>query len=819
MAADPSQTGHVKIYRVPTPHEALQHVLRRWWLLLLLSVGSTGLAAVASLRFHPVWQSFALLQLRAPSEAKVGGSEGGATWVDPAEIMRRLKIALTSRPTLDAVITELTPFFTARELKNRDSLLALLEGLSIDRKGNNLYQLTVRAHSPEAAQKVAERLAERALAVHRGEAEQQAIRLEAFARKQVQEASEKITQLENEMVNFLEKHPVMKVKSLESDPNMQEGDRLRTKRRSPLGVSLDRAAQKDPQLKDLLARQQRLKTELHALTESAQSGTSSLQEALRDAKNQLAELRGQGLKDAHPQVKQLLKRIKGLEAKIAAAAPGAKTAGSEYERKVRDELRTVSAEVSKRVRALAGVSKAAPREDTTELEAQWARMRRAHTLATESHAKLEEVAVNASLKKNLGLFEARKVATIVAQPRTPEAPTGVTRRMIVAAAGIVCLIFSLGVVVLLGVLDLRLQRPEHITRATDAFPILAVLADHPLRAEAGTPVRPRPLPGGGDSGVRGKTVPPDKDGSVIQWLRGTDDLDDAIDLLKTLTPPEASPAATAPGLEAVKTALFDRNAPRQLGSPSKALTIAPASRGTLAPVAGRPEPAGPPPPRINVLPSRPPYAPGLFVSVEPESKPAEQMRLLASRLETQVGRTLRVVTVSSWEPQVGKTTVAANLIMVLAESQKRVLAIDACPGNASLTRIFGIEPDENGLCDQLQRWLDLQRGSTAEPWQLVQVAETLTICTSSAVMRPALPLLASEAFTRFVSDLSHFFDVIVIDTEGLEKTSDAVVLQRLVDGYVMVVGRGRSTARSLQSICSRIDPRRILGFVYNEHRG
>jgi len=46
-----------------------------------------------------------------------------------------------------------------------------------------------------------------------------------------------------------------------------------------------------------------------------------------------------------------------------------------------------------------------------------------------------------------------------------------------------------------------------------------------------------------------------------------------------------------------------------------------------------------------------------------------------------------------------------------------------------------------------------------------------------------------------------------------------VVLQRLVDGYVMVVARERSTTRSLQSICSRIDPHRILAFVFNEHRG
>ena len=156
---------------------------------------------------------------------------------------------------------------------------------------------------------------------------------------------------------------------------------------------------------------------------------------------------------------------------------------------------------------------------------------------------------------------------------------------------------------------------------------------------------------------------------------------------------------------------------------------------------------------------------------------------------------------------------AANLAMVLAEAQKRVLAVDACPGRASLTRIFGIEPEGRGLCEQLQSWLDA-KGSAA-PWELTQIAETITICTASSVARPALPLLASEAF----ADMSCFFDAIVIDSEALAVASDAVVLQRLVDGYVMVVAREQSTTRGLQNISSRLDPARILGFVFNEHRG
>ncbi len=815
----------IRTYRIPTASEAVGSVLRRFWLVLLILAAGGGLAVLAAMRFKPVYQSFALIRLRAPSEARIGGAAEGSTALDPAEIIRRLKIALGAKDTLEAIIKQHAKLFSEKELANRDALVEFLGSFNFDRKSGDLYQIVSRARTPEAAQAVAEGLAEKALVAYRADAEEQAVRLEAYARKQVEEASEKLKALENQMVDFLEKHPVMKLKTLDAD--RQDGDRLRAaKRASPINLALARSGEKDPQLKELLAKQTRLKAELRSLTESASSNTSGLTTQLQNAKAQLATLkREQGLTDAHPQVKSLLKRIKDLEAEIAKAAPGSKSASSEYVAKVKEELRLVGLEIRKRVAALApSPSGAAPqKEDTTELEAEWNRMRRQHTLLSEAHTKLEEVAVNAALKKNLQLFEAKKMASIVSKPRPPEAPTGLTRMTIIIAASVVSLLFGLAGVVLLGLLDTRLQKPEHITRASDALSILAVLVHHPLKVKGEvTRIRHQDIAGHGDGEARPALPMPEKDASVIQWLRGTDDLDQAISLLKS-DPPAGGGGGEGPEggwLEGVQTAFFDRNSPKPMGAPAGAMIVAPRGGALTAP-GDQPMPregAAVPqvtPPKICVLPSAPPYAPGLFVSVEPHSKPAEQMRLLASRLESRVGSSLRVVAVSSWEEGVGKTTIAANLIMVLAESQKRVLAVDACPGKASLTRIFGIEPDQAGLCGQLQRWLDGKRGSAA-PWELDQIAETLTICPAEATPRPALPLLASEAFTRFVADMGSFFDVIVIDTEALSAASDAVVLQRLVDGYLMVVSRGRSTTRSLQSITTRIDPARILGFVFNE---
>jgi Mrp family chromosome partitioning ATPase/uncharacterized protein involved in exopolysaccharide biosynthesis len=799
-------------------------ILKRWWAVVILAGGIGGIGFLGGSRFRPTYQAFVMIRLSAPAEAKIGGSGEGVAGVDPTEVVRKLKAALGTKQTLEPIIAKHAKLFTPKELAHRDALVAMFADVSIDRKTGELYQVTLRAKSPETAQKVVAELADKALELYRRDAEEQAIRFEAYARGQVEQSSEKLRRLENEMVDFLEKHPVMKLKSLDADPNAQEGDRLRTRRRSALTVSLERAGEKDPELKALLAKQQRLRTALKALTDAASGTTSTLSRELAEAKDAVATLKGQGLKDNHPLVKQAQKRVDDKKKELAQATAGGRTAASDALSRARDDLRQVTEEIRKRVQASVTAKEGAPaakKEDVTALEAEWQRKRRSHTLLSEELTKREELLVNAALKKNLRIFQARQLASLVSPARMPEAPTGLTQTTIMVAAGVVGLLLGLAAAFLLGLLDVRLARPEHITRASDAFTILAVLVDHPLRrVEAALLRRQLQAGDGGNGGEPKQLMPPPgaQEGGVIHWLRGTDDLDQAISLLKTDTPAAGTTAQDSGWVDSAKTAFFDRNAPAPLGSASPGTAMVLASSGAaLVQGARAPSPAGPPQPKIRVLATAPPYAPGLFVSVQPESKPAEQMRLLAGRLEAQIGKSLRVVAVSSWEQGVGKSTVAANLAMVLAESQKRVLAVDACPGGAALTRIFGIEPEGKGLCEQLQAWLDGKRGSTS-PWELDQIAETLTICTSSSVLRPALPLLASEAFTRFVGDMVQLFDAVVIDTQALAVASDAVVLQRLVEGYVMVVARGQSTTRSLRAITTRIDPARILGFVFNEHR-
>jgi Mrp family chromosome partitioning ATPase/uncharacterized protein involved in exopolysaccharide biosynthesis len=810
--------AETRLHIIPSPGEALQLVARRFWVVLLVGGGVAGATVLGAQRFRPAYEASALLQLKQPSKVRVGQAEQDAAEEAPGpqETVRHLKANLTSNRVLIGIVERYKAGFTPAELAKPDVLMGWLgQHVEIEHRGSNNYRLFARAKEPDLARRVCAYLADAAVTLHRSGFEEEATRGEAFTRSQIHRASEAIKKLEDEMVAFLEQHPSLKIKSLGSDQllGLQESDRMRASKPggggSVLSRSLEKLAARDPKLKELLARQRRLKAELHTLTTGESGGASAaVNQALREAKNQLAELRGEGKKDGHPLVAQVLRRIKELEGRLAATAPGKQTASSQYEARVRDELAKVEKEIRGAIGALAAGMPQTPREDLTALETEWSRLRRQHQQATEEYTNLQKEATNATMRRNLMMFEASKTAAIAENPTTPDRPIGLNRTVILLAGGVVALLIGLAAALALGIFDTRLYTPDRVTRADGRLDLLAVLARHSGRQvqQAARLRQQELLSTGGDD--RPWEQREQKD-SVIRWLKNTDDLDTALSLLKT--PDAGVVGARAEWGDAAKTSLYDHK-----GTPTQApgAAMIRADAGPLAAPRGAvAAPAPLPQLKVRTLPSAPPLAPGLFVSTAPDSAAAEQMRKLAARLESRLATGLRVVAVSSWDRQVGKTTVAANLAMVLAESQRRVLVIDACPGAAALTRVFGIEPEGMGLCEQLLRRLD----GDSSPWEVVQIAETLTILPGSATEQPALPLLSSEAFSRLVRDMSQLFDALVIDTEALEVSSDAVVLQRKVDGYVIVASRGRSTTRSLHEIASRIELKRILGVVFNEH--
>jgi capsular exopolysaccharide synthesis family protein len=153
---------------------------------------------------------------------------------------------------------------------------------------------------------------------------------------------------------------------------------------------------------------------------------------------------------------------------------------------------------------------------------------------------------------------------------------------------------------------------------------------------------------------------------------------------------------------------------------------------------------------------------------------------------------------TSAQPLEGKTTVAVNVAMALANGGARVLIVDADMRRPGLHRPLGLTNDR-GLSQVLTGEAPVQG--------VIQRTVHLNLLAIASGVPPANPseLLTSERMRTLLTDLADGpFDWIIIDTPPVLAVSDAVVLAPLVSGVIFVVGaemtRRRLGQRALEII-------------------
>ncbi|WP_116449781.1 polysaccharide biosynthesis tyrosine autokinase [Blastococcus litoris] len=211
----------------------------------------------------------------------------------------------------------------------------------------------------------------------------------------------------------------------------------------------------------------------------------------------------------------------------------------------------------------------------------------------------------------------------------------------------------------------------------------------------------------------------------------------------------------------------------------------------------------------------------VVIESEPHSPQADFFRQLATNLQflgvpganSANGRDLRTVMVTSSVPAEGKSTVAANLAAALAESNARVVLVDADLRRPATAQLLGIE-GAAGLStvligratidDVLQEW-----GTSG-----------LHVLASGRVPPNSGELLNSPAMRQVLAELRQRFDFVVLDAPPLLPVADAVILSRAVDGAIVVANvtkvRRHQLAESLRSL-EQVKAR-VLGVVLNQVR-
>ena len=186
--------------------------------------------------------------------------------------------------------------------------------------------------------------------------------------------------------------------------------------------------------------------------------------------------------------------------------------------------------------------------------------------------------------------------------------------------------------------------------------------------------------------------------------------------------------------------------------------------------------------------------------------------LRTSVLLSSAGRPPRSLTFVSAEPGEGKTTVASNLSISLAQLGKRVLLVDGDMRRPCVHKLFNIEEREGGLVTFL---------TGEEGWSHL-VRPTGVTNLDCLICGPVPPnpseLLSSDRMQQLIVETMREYQFVLIDAPPLLNVTDGRILATMVDGVVLVV-RGGYTPQELAQQAQfhvRDVGARLIGVVLND---
>jgi len=188
----------------------------------------------------------------------------------------------------------------------------------------------------------------------------------------------------------------------------------------------------------------------------------------------------------------------------------------------------------------------------------------------------------------------------------------------------------------------------------------------------------------------------------------------------------------------------------------------------------------------------------------------EPFRALRTELDlAEMGQRLKTILVSSPDSGDGKTSVAVNLAMSIAQRNKRVYLLDADLRKPKIHKLFNL-PNDEGLADVVfaRAVFDWRSG-------IKEVGQVSVLTAGNKPSDPA-ELLSSEKMELFLSELEEIADVVVIDGPPMF-VPDAMILASKADGVLLVVRPGHTRISLAKATMEHIKlvGARVVGVVLN----
>lgn len=202
----------------------------------------------------------------------------------------------------------------------------------------------------------------------------------------------------------------------------------------------------------------------------------------------------------------------------------------------------------------------------------------------------------------------------------------------------------------------------------------------------------------------------------------------------------------------------------------------------------------------------------LIAHNNPKSPIAESFRTLRTNLYSSAAESpVNVLLITSVGPQDGKSVVASNLGVVIAQAGGSVLIVDGDLRNPTMHKMFNLD-NSQGLTSLLLQDLDLKEAA-----QSTEIDGVWVVPSGPIPPNPS-ELLVSQKMKTFLEKVSLQYDTVILDAPPVIAVTDASVLAPLVDGVVLVVKAGSSRIDMVKEAKQQLEKvnARIIGVVLNE---
>jgi len=197
---------------------------------------------------------------------------------------------------------------------------------------------------------------------------------------------------------------------------------------------------------------------------------------------------------------------------------------------------------------------------------------------------------------------------------------------------------------------------------------------------------------------------------------------------------------------------------------------------------------------------------------QPEDDAVESLRSLRTTLHfalLDAQRNSLLITGSS--PGLGKSFITKNLAVVLSQTGKHIVIVDADLRRGHINKEFGVKR-ELGVSEYVAGCATL--ADIIKPTGI----PNLSIVTTGQIPPNPSELLMHQRFEGLLSELGELFDTIIIDAPPVLAVSDAAIIGRHAGATLLVARAGKHPIKELEQAIKRLNQAgvQVKGFVFND---